>query len=92
MTTCIDTLEISYPLSHHEISYVSYRLDALTHASDEAPRNRFLSTDPEDDSNNVMEYERFYRFMPGITRIKLLKYRKDWAVRQVSYGFKIFLW
>ena len=68
MTTCIDTLEISYPLSH-DISYVSYRLDALTHASDEAPRNRFLSTDPEDDSNNVMEYERFYRFMPGITRI-----------------------
>ena len=92
MTTCIDTLEISYPLSHHEISYVSCRLDALTHASDEALRNRFLSTDPVYDNNNVMEYERFYRFMPGITRIKLLKYRKEWAVRQVSYAFKIFLW
>lgn len=92
MTTCIDTLEISYPLSHHEISYVSYRLDAITHASDETPRNQFLSTDSEYDSKNVIEYERFYRFMPGITRIKLLKYRKEWAVRQVSYAFKIFLW
>ena len=92
MTTCIDTEEIYFPLSQYESAYVSYRLDALTHATDDGPRTRFLSTDPSDEDSNVLVYERFYRFIPGITRIKLVKIRQKWIIKQEIYSFKIFFW
>lgn len=90
MTTCIDTFEMSYVLTQQEAAYAAFRLDAVTHAEDEEQRSRFLST--ADEEINVLEYERFYRVVPGITRIKLLKYRKKWVVRQVLYGFKVSFW
>ena len=92
MTTCIDTVEIYYPLSQYEARYVSYQLDALTHATDDGPRTRFLSTNPYDEDSNVLVYERFYRFIPGITRIKLVKIRQKWIIKQEIYSFKIFFW
>ncbi len=92
MTTCIDTIEICYPLSQHEAGYIAYRLDAVTHAENEEPRSHFLSTDPDDEDSNVLVYERFYRFIPGITRIKLLKTREKWVIRQTVFRFKIFFW
>ncbi len=92
MTTCIDTLTIYYPLSQFEASYVAYRLDALTHATDDGPRTRFLSTNPEDDGSNELKYERFYRYVPGITQIRLFKFREKWIIRQDVYRFKIFFW
>ena len=91
MITCIDTLTIYYPLSQFEVSYVAYRLDALTHAEDEGPRTRFLSTNPEDEDSNELKYERFYRYVPGITQIRLFKYREKWIIRQDVYRFKIYL-
>ena len=92
MITCIDTLTIYYPLSQFEASYVSYRLDALIHAADDGSRTRFLSTNPEDDGSNELKYERFYRYVPGITKIRLFKYREKWIIRQDVYRFKIYLW
>ena len=92
MSTCIDTIEVYIHLSQHEVSYVASRLDIVTHAASDEPRNQFLSTNQADEEHNVLEYERFYRFVPGITRIKLLKYRMDWAIRRAQYGFKIFCW
>ena len=92
MTTCIDTFEMSYVLTQQEAVYVAFRLDSVTHAADEEQRSHFLSTFPADEESNVLEYERFYRVVPGITRIKLLKYRKNWVIRQELYGFKIFFW
>ena len=93
MTTCIDTIEIYYPLSHYEAGYVAYQLDAMTHATDEGKRKRFLSID-FDDKDNVRElvYDRFYRYITGITRIKLLKLREKWVVNRTSYRFKIYIW
>lgn len=92
MTTCIDTIEMSYVLSQSEAAYVAFRLDAVTHAEDENQRSHFLSTAPEDEESNVLVYERFYRVVPGITRIKLLKYRKKWVIRQSLYGFRVSFW
>ncbi len=92
MTTCIDTIEIFYPLSQGEAGYIACRLDTLTHASDAEQRNRFLSTEPDDDDSNVLEYDGFYRFITGITRIKLLKIKESWTVNRPVYWFKIFIW
>ena len=91
MTTCIDTIEIVYPLSKVEAGYIACRLDALTHASDAEQRSHFLSTEPDDDESYVLEYDRFYRFVPGITRIKLLKIKEPWIVNRPVYRFKIFI-
>ena len=71
MTTCIDTVEIYYPLSQYEARYVSYQLDALTHATDDGHRTRFLSTDPSDEDSNVLVYERFYPDKAGEDTTKM---------------------
>lgn len=93
MTTCIDTVQIYYPLSQHEASYVIYRLDAVTHEGNSRPREHFLSTDPDDtESINEMVYDRFYRYVRGITRIKLIKLREKWIINRPVYRFKIFFW
>lgn len=92
MTTCIDTIEIYYPLSQGEAGYVACRLDALTHAPSAGPRDQFLSTEQDNADNiNVMEYDRFYRLIPGITRIKLLKIKEPWIINRAVYRFKIFI-
>ena len=92
MTTCIDTVQVFYPLSQPEAGYIAYRLDTVTHAADSDPRERFLSTDPDADNINELVYERFYRYVPGITQVKLLKLREKWIINRPAYRFKIYFW